>query len=316
MSLSIIFAIQNSGLPYCFFIDDFWLEPSLDRWFSIWDRRAGRNRIKRILKTFLHISGIAPLVDKYIPINKEKLDFQNLLFPNNEFCSLVRQLNIPLKDTFIVGQGVDTSLFSPSPHAQCNNIKLLYVGQLLKAKGVHTAIEAMEILVHKLAITNLSLEVIGEAVDKDYRLFLEKIIKGFQLENYVFFRDKLPREEIARVYREYDILIFPSIWKEPHGNVLMEAMASGMAIVSTATGGNKEFLRDGENCLIFQAGNAQDLAMKIVYLIRNEELRRKISENARKYILEYHRLDSVVDSIEETLMYILRKNRGVILINR
>jgi len=62
--------------------------------------------------------------------------------------------------------------------------------------------------------------------------------------------------------------------------------------------------------LIFQSSDAQDLAMKIVYLIHNEELRRKISENARKYILVYHRLDSVVDSIEETLMYILRKNRG------
>ena len=55
----------------------------------------------------------------------------------------------------------------------------------------------------------------------------------------VSFQSGVAREKMSTIYREHDILIFPSIWEEPFGLVLIEAMASKLPIVSTRTGGTQ-----------------------------------------------------------------------------
>ncbi len=48
-----------------------------------------------------------------------------------------------------------------------------------------------------------------------------------------------------------DALLFPVQWEEPWGLVPLEAMASGTPVVATGTGGSGEYLRDGDNCLVY-----------------------------------------------------------------
>jgi glycosyltransferase involved in cell wall biosynthesis len=67
--------------------------------------------------------------------------------------------------------------------------------------------------------------------------------------------------------------LFTSIWQEPFGRVIVEAMASGLAVVGTAVGGAAEMLVHDENSLVFEAGDSTSLARALRRLIESPALR-------------------------------------------
>jgi glycosyltransferase involved in cell wall biosynthesis len=76
------------------------------------------------------------------------------------------------------------------------------------------------------------------------------------------------------VYEEADAILFPVQWEEPWGLVPLEAMAVGRPVVATGTGGSREYLADGENCLLFdRAGGGPALAAALHRLAGDEDLR-------------------------------------------
>ena len=79
-----------------------------------------------------------------------------------------------------------------------------------------------------------------------------------------------------------DILVHPAL-TEGSGRVIMEAMAAGKPVVGMKSGGVQELIRDGENGLLVEPGNDQDLAVKVKLLLEDDYLRRSIAANARKY---------------------------------
>ena len=78
--------------------------------------------------------------------------------------------------------------------------------------------------------------------------------------------------------------VFPSIWSEPFGLTHLEAMASGVPVVSTANGGQGEFLRDGVNALVFEPEDAEGLACRLASLIVDDSLRRRIALGGRRLV--------------------------------
>ena len=68
--------------------------------------------------------------------------------------------------------------------------------------------------------------------------------------------ERPPRDALAGVYAGADALLFCVEWPEPFGLVPLEAMAVGTPVVATGTGGSAEYLRDGENCLLVEPGDA------------------------------------------------------------
>lgn len=79
-------------------------------------------------------------------------------------------------------------------------------------------------------------------------------------------------------------------------------MAYGTPVISTATGGNREFLQDKENCLIFQARDEYDLAQKIVDLVSALGLYQKLRQVANQQVRNNFSLQGYVEHIEEYLL--------------
>jgi glycosyltransferase involved in cell wall biosynthesis len=75
------------------------------------------------------------------------------------------------------------------------------------------------------------------------------------------------------------MLILPS-HSEGIPNVILEAMATRTPIVATLVGGMKEILRDGENAVIVDVNNPVDLSEKILLLLEDDSLRKRLAENA------------------------------------
>ena len=118
----------------------------------------------------------------------------------------------------------------------------------------------------------------------------------------VRFLGKVPRTELPRIYAEHDVLVFPSEWDEPFAITPLEAMAGGLAVVGTTTGGSGELFRDRETAMVFEAGNAAACAEAIRQLCADRDLFEKIQGNASREVATHHTLDAMVDAIEQSLM--------------
>jgi glycosyltransferase involved in cell wall biosynthesis len=75
-------------------------------------------------------------------------------------------------------------------------------------------------------------------------------------------------DEMPAIYRKHDALLFTSEWAEPFALTPLEAMASGLPVIGTTTGGSREIFRHRDNALTYTAGNAEELGEEIIELAR------------------------------------------------
>jgi glycogen synthase len=206
-------------------------------------------------------------------------------------------LEAPVRDAEVIYQGVDLRRFSfrPSFRAQDESLRILYVGQLSKVKGVHTLLSAVAGLKVPFLLT-----VVGSGVP-EYERELKSIVKERGLSNRVRFLGKRSREEVAQAYGSHHVLVFSSEWEEPFGLTHLEAMASGCAVVSTTTGGSAELVADGCNALAYPAGNSQRLAERLTEIFEDENRRLALVSGGRKYVEEHHCLKKYVSKLESWL---------------
>lgn len=113
------------------------------------------------------------------------------------------------------------------------------------------------------------------------------------------YRVAVSQSELAELYRTHDIYINTSIY-EAFGMPSLEAMASGTAVIATDCGGVRTYAVPGENMLLVEQGNMQDLIACIIYLLENPHARQFLAENGRKTALEFT-IDKAVDQLEDIL---------------
>jgi glycosyltransferase involved in cell wall biosynthesis len=118
----------------------------------------------------------------------------------------------------------------------------------------------------------------------------------------VDFLGRIPREQMPAIYREHDVLVFPSEWEEPFAITPLEAITAGMAVVGTTTGGSGELFRDRDTAMVFEAGNPEACAEAIRQLCADRDLFETIRANASREVATHHTLDAMVDAIEKGLL--------------
>jgi len=208
---------------------------------------------------------------------------------------------IPVEGARVILQGIPVDRFpvKSDPGSLSDPVRLLYVGQLHAYKGVHTLVEAAGILAGREGCPGPVVTIVGEGA-LDYTESLKEQASTNKAD--VSFTGRVPHEEMPRLYREHDILVFPSVWEEPFGLTHLEAMASGAVVVSTADGGQAEFLIDGQNALVFQKEDAHGLADKIVALVEEPGLSGRLASQARTLVERDFSIDRYVTDLEAFLV--------------
>jgi glycosyltransferase involved in cell wall biosynthesis len=171
----------------------------------------------------------------------------------------------------VVYSGIETAAFRPRdepPFGHGDGLRLLYMGRFEAWKGVDTLLAALPLL------PDATLECYGRGAHGERRR-LEQLARDLGVADRVTF-GSLERAELGDHYRGVDIVVFPSEWHEPFGLVPLEAMACGTPVVATGVGGSAEFLRDGGNCVLFAAGDAEELAAAVRRVRADAELRCRI----------------------------------------
>jgi L-malate glycosyltransferase len=173
----------------------------------------------------------------------------------------------------VVPNAVDLSVFHPRGPEERTGAKrtgsdgrkrMAFVGSLepTEHKGFPTLVEALRLL--GLRRSDWSLDVVG---DGPSRVACEHLVEQVGQSRSVIFHGGLPRQAVARLMRESDLFVLPSRF-ETQGCVLIEAMASGLPIVSTNVGGIPETVASGYAVLV-QPGDAPALADAIDRALSN-----------------------------------------------
>jgi glycosyltransferase involved in cell wall biosynthesis len=208
-------------------------------------------------------------------------------------------LHVPVADSRIIYQGIPLEQFPLKEHPGSlgSPPRLLYVGQLHPYKGVHTLLAAAAVLRRDRGLP-LRLSIAGDG-PAEYREQLQRQAESEGLD--VAFLGRLPHDALPALYRENDIFVFTSAWREPFGLTHLEAMASGTPVVSTCDGGHGEFLRHQENALTFEKENAGELADRVLTLVQDGDLRGRLARVGRREVEEHFTLRRYVDDLEQFL---------------
>jgi glycosyltransferase involved in cell wall biosynthesis len=118
----------------------------------------------------------------------------------------------------------------------------------------------------------------------------------------------VPHDAVMASWERAMFGVFPSLWAEPFGNVVHEAMSMGKPAIGTTPGGHTDMIVDGETGYITQPGDADDLARAMQSLIDSPELCERMGRAARARA-QLFAADTVVPKFEKFFAEVVEKSR-------
>ena len=194
-----------------------------------------------------------------------------LLIGGRSFAEEVRgRLGTPVERFTIVPGAVDTSRFTPGDETT-RPVRLLYHGRVDRRKGVLDFLEALPDVPGEWRAT---VSGIGPDVDAAHAL-----AEALDLQDRVTFTGYAEYEHVPDLYRRHDVFVSPT-YAEGFSNTILEAMASGHAVLSCRAVGVVDCLRDGENGLLTEPGDVPALARALTRLVGDRALRERLATAA------------------------------------
>lgn len=190
------------------------------------------------------------------------------LAPNCELVEMVHSLT--RKPVFLMERGVDTTQFSPAHRKRMTNLfRIGYVGRLTAEKNVRFLGELGRTLT-MLGRENFEIMIVGEGRDEPW---LRRNVPN------AIFTGTLRGERLSKAYADMDLFVFPST-TDTFGNVVLEALASGVPTVVTASGGPKFLVTSGENGYV--AASDWEFIRFVNHAMTDPERHRRMREAARR----------------------------------
>jgi len=203
--------------------------------------------------------------------------------------NIINHYDVPPDDMVVIYNGVDLGKFSPDSRKKYrgpireeygignDDFVVLFVGSGFERKGVRYLIEAVESMSDPV-----SLMIVGKGKHLPSN---PGDTGGAQHKQRILFCG--PRKDIDHYYAAADIFVFPSIY-EPFGNVHLEALASGLPVITTKNSGGAEIIKDDVHGFVVEAPeDSAAIAQKIKTLIGDKEKLHAMSKNARSLAEEF-----------------------------
>ena len=208
-----------------------------------------------------------------------------------------RQAGVPEERIRVIYNGVDTRRYSPRPELRADLRRQFdlpagafvigSVGRLVPLKDHTTLFKAAEALASRGIDVHVLLAGSGPELVR-----LQQCVDSLAgLAGRVHFLGVT--DEVSRVLNAMDVFVLPSLC-EGMSNTILEAMASGLPVVATRTGGNPELIAEGVTGCLFAPSDIADLTRRLELLAGDLELRRWLGASARQQVVERFGLDGMV----------------------
>lgn len=227
------------------------------------------------------VTGISFIVDRYItPFFLNKYDYITVTnkATQNFLASFIK------KQTEIIYGGVDTKLFSPNKKLgqrrvlnidkqfSQRDIIVSFVGRMIYSKGPDMLLSVAKKITKKYPNVYFIFGGDGNLYNS-----LSK-----ESDSHIFFTGKLDKDQIAKLLSKTDILVHPSIHHEGFPNVVLEAGASGCAVIATNMGGTYEIITPKTGILVKPSKKL--ISSKLEALIKDRKMRQKLGKNIREWV--------------------------------
>ena len=194
----------------------------------------------------------------------------------------ILQLNYNLDSgsTAYIPNGVEPRFFFSRKYESAGPLKLLYAGTWLDQRGIFYLRDALERLSKQ--IPGLTMTFAGCACPPEV---IQEFF-GRKLASTIVVQPVVPSDRMQELFASHDIFLFPSLM-EGLPSVLLEAMASGMPVITTETCGMPDVVEDGFNGLLVQPADASAIEEAVLRLAASSELRQSLGRAAQNTVARY-----------------------------
>lgn len=250
------------------------------------------------IKLFFHVHNI-PEQEEVVPSFVKSIDgcFCISQFIQNE---TIKRLRVTPQKVSLLYNSVDLQQFCPVTIEERERLRMrqgfgvddkiiIYAGRLQPYKGIKQLLEAF----CKINDPNIKLLIVGSSffsLSKPTSFMRELKILSQEKEDRISFTGFVPHQQIQEYYQMADIAVLPSMWDEPFGLTCLEALACGLPVITTKSGGLPEIVTPKCGTLLERDSHIIDnIHSNILTLLNNQSLLSSMSLEAR---LRAERFDS------------------------
>ncbi len=250
-------------------------------------------------KTMVSCLGTAEKVKPVSELNR--IDKLKMLFDKTDsihcvssnMAETIKKFGAPVNKMYINRPAIDTGFFSPkNEYKQREKIQILSIGRLVFQKGFLIGILAIQDL--KKQFPGFTWKIVGEGPGRE-ELFFH--IHNLGLADHVELMGKKTKDDVVEIYSQSDIFFLPSVC-EGIANVVLEAMAMHLPVVSSMSGGMDEAITHEVDGILVENYNRSLMTKHLYDLCNNFEKRKRLGAEAKKTIEEKFSLKRYIDVFE------------------
>lgn len=213
-----------------------------------------------------------------------------------------------------IDNGVDVERFANGQKTPHRIKELLFVGRVIPEKGIHILLEAFQKVIARFP--DVQLKIVGPTGLTPYEFVIalsddpkvselasfydrgwKNYLSRWQNSANVSFLGQVSHAQLVRHYANADIFIFPSVWHEPFGIPIIEAMSCEVPVIATHSGAFPEIVAEGKTGLLVERDDANALAGAILRLLANEDLRKSMGKAGRQRVMEIFSFKKISDRL-------------------
>jgi glycosyltransferase involved in cell wall biosynthesis len=293
---------SRSGTPDVHWIEHWWMISEYSRrgedpatfWSALWEGTWG----PRMVRPVLHLLGRAweRRVEREGILTRE---FPNrpthVCFVSEHMRTLHRGAGLQFPSSEVIHGGVPVEQFYQPLAARrgvADRLRILYVGQMTPDRGLHTVIEALAQL-QSASPSRIVLSVAGGG-QEDYERQVRAQVDELHLTERVTFLGRVPHAAMPALYKEHDLLVFPSMRDEGLPLTMVEAMLAGCAVATTGSGGAVEVATAAELPL-FPKGDAAALARILAFMAAHPEKVLEVASRGQNVAVKEFSFDRMME---------------------
>jgi len=230
-----------------------------------------------------------------------------LLLSTKAASSRLYECDLVKHKTHILPCGVDTGVFYPKINnsngksGREHKQSILFLGRLVREKGIYTLLEAFQYIAKKSPSTRLI--IAGCGADE---IEIRNMVSNMRCKSNIDMLGNVTRDKVPELIRNFTVCCIPS-YGEPFDLVALEAMSCGIPIVATNAGGLTELVTENGGHKVIPR-DVKSLSNALIELLLNYELRVKMGEYNRRLVESNYSWDAVISRLESIYYEVLKKN--------
>jgi glycosyltransferase involved in cell wall biosynthesis len=222
---------------------------------------VGRSRYLHVAAT--GVSRVRSLAARHRVLLEALSSAKVILSPSRFVRDRVVEAGLPSGRITVSRLGINICNVPHADRPQGGGLRIGYLGQLAPHKGVHVLIDALRYL----PVAALSLSVYGDPTP--HPAYVSRLRDAARADSRIDFQGPYRHDTVYDILSNVDVIVVPSIWYENSPLVIQEAQSAGVPVIASRLGGMRELVTDKLDGLLFEPGNARDLAGRIWKLVED-----------------------------------------------